>query len=629
MPEGFTYEDCMLTKESLSLTVRSLCLAGAAAIVTACGGGNSPSALPPQNLTGTAGVTGGSPITTAATSAPALVQSSNGSAYAPASIAVSFSSAPAVGDVLAVAFWNNGQSSGASNTYTAPSGWSLVEQNTAHAYHTYQIFSHVVASGESNKYVFTPAAAQREHVWMAADVSHASGIDKHGNMYISGATFTTPSVTPSQAYDLALAFNMPLNSATWSNPSGWTRGVGPTATWAGEGLTRSLSSTSAISESATLSSSSSGFAGIVLLAPGGTSSSTPSPTASPSPTSASTPAPTASPTASPTSAPAGTAYTYHGCPLFTANDWLTTNLVSGGSSYVSNAVDPHSSNYINNINSNVGSINFMANTVAIDETVNLVNSSNLKATPTIQNLTYGFANDPYNDDPSPAKIEIDSGTFYQEGTRGCTSTNGDCHVVVLDTNKCVDYETYNWDGPSWNGSSYTAKGGGVENLNHPYSIEHIVVSAGDLPMMGTTDWGEDVSYQNASCQPNCAIPHIVAFLLPQPGQANGGYVSPADGTGRACSSYCSWPLPDGARLRLHSSYSCPSATSYPQANLLCNQLKQYGMIFDDTTGINGGGGIRLGTSSNGANPWNSSDYGQFLGKVHISDFDVMTLGTIH
>jgi hypothetical protein len=91
---------------------------------------------------------------------------------------------------------------------------------------------------------------------------------------------------------------------------------------------------------------------------------------------------------------------------------------------------------------------------------------------------------------------------------------------------------------------------------------------------------------------------------------------------------CSYPIPSGARLRLHSTYACPSASSYPQANLLCNQAKQYGWILNDFTGINNGGGVRLGESSNGANPWNSSDYNQFLANVKVTDFDVMQLGTI-
>jgi hypothetical protein len=493
-----------------------------------------------------------------------------------------------------------------------------------------------VQSGESNSYTFKPLAAQREHVWIAAD-STASSVDRSSNSYVSGGTaFTSPSLTPAQSNELGLALNLPdvSGSPTWSNPSGWTIGSGPTSTWKGEALTKSSSTTSAIAETGTLSKSSTGFAGLVLLSP---SQSTSAPTAAP--TTAPTSAPTAAPTSAPTSAPvaAGVA-TYHGCPLYTANDWFTTNLVNGGSSYVPNTVDPNSANIISNIATHVGNINFAANSPSSEETVNIVNSTNQIANPQIQGLAYGFANDALNDDSSKT-IPISSGNFYEEGTNGSAPawgcSGGDCHVNVLNTDTCIEYETYksgtygNGTHYSWNGSTYYAEGGGVENLKHAYNIEPISVSAADIPMMGTTDWGEDLAYQKSSCQPNCAIPHILAFFMPNAGQANGGYVAPAAWRQAACSTYCTDPLPEGARLRLKSSYACPSPSSYPQANLLCNQMKQYGIILDDFTGLTNGGGVRLGTSSNGSDPWNSSDYNQLLGNVHITDFDVMTLGTIH
>jgi hypothetical protein len=64
---------------------------------------------------------------------------------------------------------------------------------------------------------------------------------------------------------------------------------------------------------------------------------------------------------------------------------------------------------------------------------------------------------------------------------------------------------------------------------------------------------------------------------------------------------------------------------YPQANMLCNQAKQYGWIFADTTAWNGAGGVRLGLSSDGSNPWHRDDDDEFLGRVRLTDFDVMRL----
>lgn len=572
----------------------------------------SATSSPISSVSGTAGT-------------PSVAQWANGSAYKPSSITVKYASAPAAGHLLVVAFWNNGQSTGGANTYAAPAGWTLVNQNTSHAYLTYQVFSHVVAAGEANAYVFKPLSAQREHVWIAAD-STASSVDTSGNNFINNSTsFTTPSLAPAQSNELALALNLPEKngSLTWSNPTGWAAGAGPTSMWHGEAVTAAQSSTASVSESARLSAASSGFAGMVLLSPSQSSGAAP------------TSAPTTSPTSSPTSVPVSSAVaTYHGCPLYTANDWFTTNLISGGSSYVSNAVDANSSKIINNLNSAFPTLHFSANVPANQEVANIYTGSNLAAQPTIQGLAYGFAKGSYNDDPS-GTIWVTNPWAEEGGSSFCSSGSGECHAVVLNTQTCVDIETYksgtygNGIGLEWDSAKgqYWAEGGGVENLNHPYQIEPIAVSEADLPMMGTTDWGEDLSYQQQSCQPNCAIPHILAFFLPSATNAHGGWVAPAN-YGHSCSTNCSSPIPSGARLRLHSTYACPSASSYPQANLLCNQAKQYGWILNDFTGINNGGGVRLGESSNGANPWNSSDYNQFLANVKVTDFDVMELGTI-
>ncbi len=240
-------------------------------LLTACQGG-SHGALPPTSV---------SHHTQANAAAASVVQWNSSDAYAASSIAVVFPSAPAVGDVLVVTFWNNGQNSGAANTYTPPGSWSLVDQNVSHTFAGYQTFSHIVATGETNRYVFTPQTAQRETVWIAVDVSNALGVDKGANAYISGGTsYTTPTVTPSQTGDLALAFNLPFTGSalTWSNPSTWTFGIGPTTTWRGESLYQSLSTSAPVSESSTLSAAAPGFSAIVLLSTSGAPPPPPTPT---------------------------------------------------------------------------------------------------------------------------------------------------------------------------------------------------------------------------------------------------------------------------------------------------------------------------------------------------------------
>jgi hypothetical protein len=312
--------------------------------------------------------------------------------------------------------------------------------------------------------------------------------------------------------------------------------------------------------------------------------------------------------------------------VYAANDWFTTNLVSGGSSYVSNQVDPNSAAIISNMNSALPNLSFNygagASGIAGEEAVNLATNSTSKVT--VQGTT--MKNDPYNDD-STNQLPWQSG-FRQEGSIGCAY---DCHNVVLNTNTCVDYETYRYGSQSWNGSSYTASNGYVHNLHYPfnnqYSTDGGAIDAAGVPMLGTTDYGEDLS------QPS--INHIVGFIWGGPSSGTygiGGWVAPATNA-ESCGHNCTNKLPYGARLRLHASYACPSASSYPQANKVCNQLKTYGMMLTDTAGSLGGSygqaGLRLGLSADGTNPWHNSDMSQLLANLRITDFDVMNLGTIH
>ena len=217
-------------------------------------------------------------------SSPTLVQTTTGALNSPASITVSFPSAPSAGDVLVVFFNNNASSNGSANTYTAPSGWTQVDVDTSHAYSTYEAFYHVVGTGEPDSYVFTPSCACREQVWIGGDysgVNTSTPIDGHGFTFVtSGTNWTTPSETPSQTGDIAVVSMMPVaGGLTWTNATGWTKDLGPAKTWSTEILHQALSGTSAVSETSTLSAASSypGYAAIVLLAPASTSSPSPSP----------------------------------------------------------------------------------------------------------------------------------------------------------------------------------------------------------------------------------------------------------------------------------------------------------------------------------------------------------------
>lgn len=266
----------------MRFTFRALMVLMVAGTLAACGGGSS-SSTPPLSNPPKATATPQPTVTPSATPAPtptaapaAVAQWNSGDSFAPAAVTVSLPAAPSAGDVLVVALWNNGQSDGSAETYTAPAGWTLVDQNVGSAYATYQLYSHVVADGESNAYDFTPQGGDRENVWIAADVTHASAtapVDQFANAFVNNDTlYTSAAVTPSHANDLAIAFNLPIssNALAWTNDASWTLGTGPTAMWSGQAVTQTLSAPNALSQSATLSSAAYGFSALVLVSPAGT-----------------------------------------------------------------------------------------------------------------------------------------------------------------------------------------------------------------------------------------------------------------------------------------------------------------------------------------------------------------------
>jgi hypothetical protein len=111
--------------------------------------------------------------------------------------------------------------------------------------------------------------------------------------------------------------------------------------------------------------------------------------------------------------------------------------------------------------------------------------------------------------------------------------------------------------------------------------------------------------------------------------AAGGFVDPAN-AGPACADYCSNPIPFGARLRLNpAKYTCPPASSNPQAHKICVQLETYGAIVVDHGAPAGTFEIPVGPSSDDSNPWNPSDVSAISSTsghgIPLIDFDIMAL----
>lgn len=563
----------------------------------------------------------------------AYVQSACNTAYAPSSLSVALTSTPTVGDVLLVFIDNNGLSAGGANTYTAPTGFQLVDSDSAANNSYWDIYSymHVVQSGDGTTYTFTPASNVRQHVWCIAEysgVSTSGPVDKSGLHWQGSAatTYTTTSLTPSQSGDEPVAFfgdDGGTDGSTWTNAAGWNQRA-TQAKWSSQVIDGPATTTSPVSESSTVSASQTfGEPDLILLAPasggGGGGFTLPSLLTLLG----------VGGSGSATSGGGGVIpYQLGGCQVYPANDWFTTNLVTGGSSYVSNSVDSNSAAIISNMSSAGSGWNF-SHDIGNDNSMELRMGTSSTATQSISGTT--IVNDPWND--APSNTFPWATTWGSGGESDCGSY--DCHGTVLLTDSCTDWEAYHYGVVLWNGTTFSASAAYVHNLNYSfdsqYSTDGARITAAGLPLIGQEDWGEDeVAYNISSCQTtgSCVIPHIARFKFPTYNAIGGHYVNPAT-NGQTCSANCTNALPLGGRLRLKSTYTCPSAASYPQANMVCNQLKQYGMIADDQYGGGTNYGIAMGAEANGTNPWNSTDLGQLLNNLAITDFEVMSLGTIH
>jgi hypothetical protein len=619
----------MFSKTSFPALARTLVFAGVAgSLITACSGGSTsqPTVLPQTggqlgNVPATE-VQSGTHRTTLSTTAtaPSVVQSHGGGGACTSSKNVTLGSQPKAGDLILI----YAQLNSTSATLTAPTGFSTKDSKTGSWFHEAEFYK-VATGAEGTTYGIVSNCSGGALTWVVADITgenQSTPFDQHNTTITTSTgikTFTTASLTPSQANDLAISMITPgSNGLTVSSiaPSAWT--VGPFGAQYTENLHwGAQTATTAVKFSETTSSSTSWASSetLDLINPASAMSATPTPSPTATPVAATpSPAPTATPAQG-----GNSPYTFNGIPVYTANDWFTTNLVTGGSAYATNTVDPNSSAIINNYNAAMGNPKFNINgsntTVGQNAAVNLATNS----TPTyaVQGCIYGCRN---WDGTTSVRVPWQNG-FLEQG--GCTV--GDCHDLVLNTSSHIAYDTFNSGKLSWNGSSFSAEAAYSHNLSQSYDSQRI----GGPDNAGIAYWGTVLMGEDAALP---SINHIIEVSIAGTDGGpigSGGWVAPAT-AGNACASSCTNKLPMGARLRLKASHTCPSASTNPQANKICTTMKTYGIIVIDHNGSGSGGtfGPQLERRMDGSNPWNQTDV-QALNGISLTEFDVMTLGTIH
>lgn len=191
--------------------------------------------------------------------------------------------------------------------------------------------------------------------------------------------------------------------------------------------------------------------------------------------------------------------------------------------------------------------------VVVDSSTQPLVSVNVGAYPDESDVAYA---------PIPANAPI-------EGTPGNCASNGDQHVIVLDRNRCMMYETYNTSlcNGSWSSDSETIWD--LQNYEQrPWGWTS--ADAAGLPIFpGLVRYDEVASG---------AINHALRFTLQNTkSSSNGGYfVEPAS---HAAGSSSSAMNVMGMRVRLKASFDISGYSATNQ--VILKAMKKYGMILAD------------------------------------------------
>ena len=174
----------------------------------------------------------------------------------------------------------------------------------------------------------------------------------------------------------------------------------------------------------------------------------------------------------------------------------------------------------------------------------------------IEFTAYGDESDP-GPYPVPANAPVEGGA----------ASDGDRHVLVVDTDACVLYELYRAFPAS--GGAWSADSGAVFQLstNDEHPLEWTSADAAGLPIFpGLVRYDEIVT--------EGALRHAVRFTVSRSRKA---IVAPA--RHYASSSNDASLPPMGLRLRMKQSYDCGAFSN--EARVVCDGLKHYGLIVAD------------------------------------------------
>jgi hypothetical protein len=280
---------------------------------------------------------------------------------------------------------------------------------------------------------------------------------------------------------------------------------------------------------------------------------------------------------------------YHGCSVFAPNDDYDALVTHA-------PADPKSRAYIASVIEAGDRAGFFASTGV--ERVNLADA----ATPRLK----VHAKVDYH--PFPVPYPWQAGFFIEP--------LADHHAMVVQHQACHLYEAYGTSYLSGNLSAFSGANWDLRKRFVPLPPGHPSAMASGLPLFaGIVRWEDYQAHCICHALDWSGIAHTVSRY---------GFVRPASDTDRLTFyGSGSYELPYGARLRLKASFS--TAGWGPQATMVANAMKHYGIYLADTgSDVNG---LYFANANDGTNPWDASDLA-VLSRIHLGDFVVLKLPRI-
>jgi hypothetical protein len=277
--------------------------------------------------------------------------------------------------------------------------------------------------------------------------------------------------------------------------------------------------------------------------------------------------------------------TIAGCAIFPSDNPWNTDISTA-------TVDPSSATYIASMNGATKKLHpdFGSNTAYGIPWITVPGTQPKVA------MSFDYASD---SDPGPYPFPA---TAPIEGGAGAT---GDRHVLVLDRDNCVLYET--WDSHYQNPGWHCGSGAKFPlNTNALRPAGWTSADAAGLPILPGLIRYEEVQAGE--------IKHALRFTVASTQRA---YVHPA--THFASSNTSASAPPMGLRVRLKAGYDISGFTG--ASKVILTAMKKYGMFLAD----NGSDWYFTGATDS---RWNDNDLSQ-LKNVPASAFEVVKLGTIY